>query len=60
MVKLVKIIPREYLANHLIYQFSRLAVDKQGIVVLKCLLSVCSNDPQLRYEILAACQQCAN
>lgn len=58
--KLLTIMPRDYLALTLISQFSQLAVDRQGIVVLKALIGCSAQYQDLRYQILSACQQCLN
>lgn len=56
--KLLVAMGGEKLAYMLIGRFSQLAVDKQGIVVLKALMNYSASSQDMRYSILFSCQQC--
>jgi hypothetical protein len=54
--KLLTLLQNDHLSQTLILLFSKLAVDKQGIVVLKALIAISASNEIKRYQILTACQ----
>lgn len=56
--KVIPLLSSDKLAYTLINRFNELAIDRQGIVVLKALMGWSADKQAIRYSILFSCQQC--